>query len=178
MTTVLYRVELLGSETLGDPVSLRKALRQVRLRVPREHEGALRILRVEYGLDPAHPPGTIYTPAQRQVWQATVERFPDIGTAGTYVCKPASQHRYGNATDWTAPPGRDVSSYLGQVWTWQLDQARTARLPISELIFQTKIATKAHAWLVRHYDGVPHVAHVHDSADPLIDTSRPCGDVR
>jgi hypothetical protein len=178
MTTTLYRVERLGSEDLGPPVSLYKALRQVRRRAPRERENALRILRVDYNLDPDHPPGDVWTPAQSKVWTATVIAFPDIGTMGTFACKTASQHRYGNASDWAAPPDANVHTYLGRVFEWQLREARADRLPLAELIFERTIATAAHTWTKRVYGGIPHVVHVHDSASPLVNTTLPCGDVR
>jgi len=185
MGEVLYRVERLGSEELGFPVSLKVALKQVRERVPKETESPLRIARVEYGLDPVAPP-TLHTGPMKSVWRATVLKFPDIGWAGTYVCKLGSQHRFGNATDWQAPKDakttQAIVEYLWEVFNWQRRmgihflESGVDGLPVSELIFRDTISTRRIGpWSRRKYTGVFHASHVHTSCYPLIDTSEPCG---
>ena len=173
----LYRVEAPHSEDYGFPVPLPEALAQIRHRAPMEKDGALRILRVNYQLNPSEPP-TIHTKAARHIWRATVLRFPDIGSAGVYVCKDGSQHRYGNADDWVAPPTANTSTkiidYLDDVARWQVKQIEADTLPISQLIWRFRIWTPSEKW--HPYTGIPHYAHIHDSG-PLINTSIPCGEV-
>lgn len=171
---VLYRVERARSEEYGFPVPLDDAISQIRRRAPNEEGSALRILRVEYELDPTAPP-TLHTNALRQIWTATILRFPDIGSLGVYVCKPDSQHRYGNAADWTAAKDTGVNfrSYLSKVADWQVLQAKQGRLPIAQVIWQKQIWQSASGW--EAYAGIPHASHVHTSARPMIDTMRPCG---
>lgn len=187
MSEVLYRVEAPDSEQLGFPVELDRAVEQVRKRAPSERTGALRIVRVEYELDPDGPP-TIATKAQREVWRGTVVKFPDVGTMGTYVCKDGSQHRYGNAGDWAAAKAAKTTeaiiAYLWKVARWQRAQGVRFEktrgregLPVSEVIFRDRIATRLQGWTWRSYGGVLHAVHVHDSAYLLIATSRPCGKV-
>lgn len=177
MGTVLYRVERIGSEELGFPVPLAEALKQVRRRVPKETEGALRIARVEYDLDPSKPP-TIHTPAMRRCWRGIVVKFPDVGWLGTYVCKPLQHGRGGNATDWAAPrdaqDDEEIISYLWKVARWSRSQGvlftesdGESGLPFSEVIFRDKISTRERDWRWRDYDGTLHASHVHDSAYPL-----------
>jgi len=184
MSTTLWRVERVHGSELSLPVGKAEALEQVRARMEREPLGdPLRVVRVVYRLDPDGPPGAA-TPAMRKVWRATVLRFPEVGTLGVCVCKDSSQHRFGNAGDWAAPPnlstGRIVD-YLHDVFTYQRaqgidfeDSGGRAGLPVSEVIFRDEIATRAQGWTVRDYGGTFHAAHVHSSAYPLIDTSRPC----
>lgn len=173
----LYRVEAPNSEDYGFPVPLPEALQQVKQRAPHEKQGALRILRVDYQLDPEAPPG-IHTKAAARIWRATILRFPDIGSLGVYVCKPDSQHRYGNADDWAAPPTANTSDkvigYLDTVAHWQVNQAIRGTLPITQLIWRFRIWTPEQGW--HPYTGIPHYAHIHDSG-PLINTSLPCGEV-
>lgn len=187
MSMDLYRVEVAGRrDDLGFPVELDQAIGQVRRRAPLEPFGdALRIVRIRYRLDPAEPPSQ-HTPAAREVWRGTVLRFPDIGSLGVYVCKPDSQHRFGNAEDWAAAVGLEgdaLSAYLWGVFDWQLLQAKKYErtdgaegLPIAELIFRDVIATRARDWVRRPYTGTFHAAHVHSSDYPLVlPYDRPCG---
>lgn len=183
MSTVLYRVERAGSEELSAPVDYRTMVRRVKVLAPEEKEGSLRIVRCEYNLDLNAPPEPITRP-QKRVWHDTILQFPEIGTAGTYVCKPLSQHRYGNATDWTAPAGMtdaELIEYLWVVFKWLRREGMQSEatngeggLPVSEVIFRDKITTRARDWTVRDYTGTFHATHVHDSAYPLIPTSTPC----
>jgi hypothetical protein len=181
----LYRVESLSNE-FGFPVELPIALTQIENRLPRlDDNDVLRIRRVDYELDPDEPP-TIETKPLRRVWRETILRFPKIGSLGTYVCKAASQHRYGNAQDWAAEREADndakVIHYLDEVADWSRNQGTRFTksdgkdgLPISEVIWRDRISTRKYDWTWRAYGGVMHATHVHVSAYPLIDTSRPCG---
>jgi len=175
---ILYRVEAVHSEEYGFPVPLNVALDQIKSRAPKEESSALRILRVEYELNPTAPP-TIHTNALRDIWRATVLRFPDIGTLGVYACKPLSQHRYGNAADWAASREArhedKVRRYLGAVADWQVAQAMKEILPIAQVIVQKQIWQRGSGW--EPYTGIPHVSHVHTSAYPMIQTSLPCGPI-
>jgi len=184
MTETLYRVEQVHGGELSFPVHKAEALDQVRKRIDLEPLGdPLRIVRIDYRLSPEQPPQPHTGPMVR-VWRATVVRFPMIGTLGVGVCKPASQHRYGNAGDWAAPPQAgtgEIINYLGDVFDWhrhegiRFDESNGHEgLPTSEVIFRDKIATRAHGWRVRDYDGQFHYSHEHVSCYPLIDTSRPC----
>jgi hypothetical protein len=171
----LYRVEAPNSEEYAFPVSLTEALNQLKKRAPRERFGnALRVIRVRYQLDPAHPP-TVHTAAMRQVWRATVVRFPDIGSLGVCVCKESSQHRYGHAADWAASrEAKDsgkLRAYLKRIADWQVKQAEAGDLPISQVIYRSRIWQPG-GW--KPYTGVPHIIHVHTSCSPLMDTSKPC----
>lgn len=172
----LYRVESLTSEDMTFPVTLSEALDQIHFRAPKEKDGSLRIRRVDYQLPPEEPPG-IHTNAAQRIWRATILRFPDIGYAGCYVCKPDSQHRYGNAIDWVAPPSCDTSAeiirYLSHVAEWTVAEAKQD-LPVTQVIWRYEIWTPAAGW--HPYTGDPHYSHVHDSG-PLIPTSRPCGEI-
>lgn len=181
----LYRVETLAGP-LGFPVELEPALVTAGKRLPKLTSGdTLRVVPIDYELDPATPP-TLHTPAERECWRGTVVRFPDIGTLGVYVCKPASQHRYGNAGDWAAPrelkSTAKVVAYLEEVFEFHRRQGKLFEksagaegLPVSEVIFRDKITTRARGWRIRTYTGTFHAAHVHQSAYPLISTTRPCG---
>ena len=182
--SVLYRVEKADSEELGFPVELDEALEQVARRVQRENEGSLRITKVRYRLDPEEPPSTESRP-MKQLWRGTVLKFPDIGSAGVFVCKPLQHGRGGgNAGDWTAPVGsntEEIINYLRRVFLWQREQGILFEdsdgkqgLPISEVIFRDQIATRARNWNIRPYTGTFHASHVHSSAFPLLGPG-PCG---
>jgi len=184
MTETLWRVEQVHGNELSFPVGKSEALDQVRRRMDVEPLGdPLRIVRIDYRLDPDEPPGH-YTPAMRVVWRQTIVKFPKIGTLGVCVCKDASQHRFGNAGDWAAPSGSNDAqtiAFLWDVFAWHRDsgiefeQTNGRRgLPVSEVIFRDKISTRAHDWTIRPYTGTFHAAHEHGSCYPLIDTSRPC----
>jgi len=184
MTETLYRVEQVHGDEFSFPVHKAEALDQVRRRIDQEPLGdPLRIVRIDYRLSPEQPPHP-FTPPMLRVWRATIVRFPMIGTLGVYVCKLASQHRYGNAGDWAAPPQAgtgEIINYLGDVFDWQRregirfeDSDGDEGLPVSEVIFRDKIATRAQGWRVRDYGGVFHASHVHGSCYPIIPTSRPC----
>lgn len=184
MVETYWRVERVLGDDLGFPLRKAAALAEIRERMDREPLGdPLRVVRLHYRLDPEAPPST-HTPALRRIWRATVVRFPEIGSAGVAVCKPSSQHRFGNAADWTAPPGLSTDELIAYLWrvfdflrAAGMVHERTAGregLPVSELIFRDKISTRAQGWLVRPYTGTFHAAHVHSSGFPLIDPNRPC----
>jgi hypothetical protein len=185
MSETLYRVEESHGEDFTFPVRKAVALDQVRNRIDHEPLGnPLRIVRIDYRLDPDAPPEP-YTIPVRTIWRATVLRFPEIGSLGVYVRKPDSEHcvntpagAKGNAADWSPPPRSSEPELIKFLWdVFDYHRAQGALfersrgregLPISEVITRDKIATRAQGWTVRPYTGVFHATHEHSSAYPLL----------
>lgn len=184
-----YRVETVHGSELSFPVHKREALDQIAKRMEQEPLGdPLRVVRLHYRLNPEEPPQP-YTLALRRLWRGIVTRFPDVGSLGTYVCKPDSQHAVetgiANAGDWSAALTADTDAKLIR-YLWDVfDYARAQGidfekskgrdgLPISEVIFRDKISTRAQSWTVRDYTGTLHATHVHTSAYPLLRVAPGC----
>lgn len=181
-----YRIETVHGSELSFPVHKREALEQIAQRMDAEPIGdALRVVRLHYRLNPEDPPGTQSGPMLR-VWRGIVVRFPDVGSAGVFVCKPLQHGRGGgNAGDWTAALSANTDAkliaYLWDVFDFSLEQGKLFErsagndgLPISEVIFRDRIATRSASWTVRPYTGEFHATHVHTSAYPLLPPG-PCG---
>lgn len=186
MTETLYRVEQVHGQQFSFPVPKSQAVEQVRRRIDAEPLGdPLRIVRIDYRLDPDAPPGP-YTLPIRKVWRETVVRFPTIGSLGVFVRKPNSQHCVsdvaggdrGNAADWSAPASMGEAAMISYLWDvfdfhrrqgimFEQTNGRDG-LPVSEVIFRDKIATRAFGWTVRPYTGTFHAVHEHSSAYPLM----------
>jgi len=179
-----YRVEAVHGSELSFPVRKRDALDQLAARMELEKLGdPLRVVRLRYRLDPEQPPGQLgdgFTAPIRRVWRGTVIRFPDIGSLGVFVCKPLQHGRGGgNAADWSAALDADTDAKL-IAYLWDVfDFERKAGidfehsngrdgLPVSEVIFRDKIATRSAGWTIRPYSGTFHASHVHTSGFPLL----------
>jgi hypothetical protein len=182
MTTVLYRVEGPGKDEEYSPlVSEARMLELVEQRAPKETEGTLRIKRFEYRLDPRDAP--MATGPLQRIWKATIERYPDIGSLGTFVCKPLQHGRpgngKGNAWDYAVPMNvtgtTAIHDWIAEAALWirqqgmRFDETRGDEgLPVAEIIWLDKIATWARDWTIRSYGGTFHATHGHISAYPLL----------
>lgn len=99
-------------------------------------------------------------------WTGLKDAFPNVTFLGSYVCKPDSQHRFGNAVD-----GGFSSIKMGEdMFKWAV--SNHAKYDLRNLIVQKKIW---HLGTIAVYTGVPHVTHTHADFDPTFDTSLPCG---
>lgn len=176
----LWRVETVHGNALTFPVGKQDALDQIRKRMESEPLGdPLRVVRIRYRLDPDEPPSSESQPMEK-LWRGMVVRFPDIGSAGVFVCKPLQHGRGGgNAGDWTAALSANTDAklidYLWDVFNFSRREGEEFErsngkdgLPISEVIFRDKIATRAMGWTIRNYTGTFHATHVHTSAYPLL----------
>ena len=101
-------------------------------------------------------------------WSAVVLRFKDFHPrfAGAYVCKPSSQHRFGNAVDIFF----DSLAHQDDVATWAV--AHADELHAEHVISRDRIWTRGVGW--HSYSGDYH-AHLHVDFDPNFSSSLPCG---
>lgn len=99
-------------------------------------------------------------------WSLVKAEFPNVTFLGALVCKPDSQHRYGNAVD----VGFDSQKMGEEIFDFSIDNR--LKFNLRNLIVQQKIW---HLGSVSPYSGVPHVTHNHADFDPTFAYSLPCG---
>lgn len=101
-------------------------------------------------------------------WQALNDEFAPLidHQAGSYVCKPDSQHRFGNALDVF------FKSFADQEKAAAWSVANADRLSIEHVISGDRIWTRGVGW--HPYTGEYH-AHLHVDYSPNFDQSLPCG---
>ncbi len=99
-------------------------------------------------------------------WTALKAEFPNATFLGALVCKPDSQHRFGNAVD-AGFPSREMGDAMAR---WAI--SHSGEFDIRNLIYQTTIW---HEGTKSPYTGVPHVSHTHADFNPTFDTNLPCG---
>lgn len=99
-------------------------------------------------------------------WSLVKAEFPTVTFLGSLVCKPDSQHRYGNAVD----VGFSSPKMGQEIWEFSIDNR--LKYDLRNLIVQQKIW---HMGSVSPYDGVPHVSHDHADFNPTFSYSLPCG---
>lgn len=136
------------------------------------------------GGNPNAPSPGDTTDSIKTVWDAVHQQFPDVCSAGTFVCKTIlgssdySQHAWGNAWDICAPGGVSDSptaqKYLDQVAKW-LEQNTVSsqgggggqNLPIAQIIWR--------GWEQLHGGDVyDHTNHIHVSGNPMFSGTPPC----
>ena len=121
------------------------------------------ILKVD--VNPAKIIDTEGTQAVDIIVGTTVTKFPNIASAGIYVCRyisgsySLSQHSYANAVDWIG--SREL---LASVAAYQLRLRRLGYLPASQILWNGRDTISGHS-VYDHYD------HVHDSGSPLLSGS-------
>jgi hypothetical protein len=99
-------------------------------------------------------------------WTLLKAEFPQITFLGSLVCKPDSQHRFGNALD----VGFGSRKLGEEIWTFSLDNRR--KYDLRNLIIFERIW---HLGEVSHYTGQPHVTHTHGDFNPTFDYDLACG---
>lgn len=101
-------------------------------------------------------------------WSEVVHYFSGYRPryAGSYVCKPSSQHRFGNGVDVFF----DTLVQQDRVASWAV--ANADRLSIQHVISRNRIWTRGYGW--RSYGGEYH-AHLHVDFAPNFPTWYSCG---